>query len=96
MREGIVLAGGRGTPLFQTTPDEQSQFKRLIGDGSNWGVRFNYEVQPRPAGLAQALKMRQKIRVYLERFFYVLPPAFVFYLFRLVHFKASNLVHWVR
>lgn len=49
----LMLAGIQDI-LIITTPDDPSQFKRLLGDGSNWGVRFDYAVQPRPAGLTQA------------------------------------------
>ena len=40
--------------LIITTPEDQSSFQRLLGDGSGFGVRLSYAVQPRPEGLAQA------------------------------------------
>lgn len=40
--------------LIITTPDEQFLFKRLLGDGTQYGVRFTYAVQPKPNGLAEA------------------------------------------
>ena len=49
----LLLAGIRDI-LIITTPEDQSQFKRLLGDGAQFGVRLCYEVQPRPEGLAQA------------------------------------------
>jgi glucose-1-phosphate thymidylyltransferase len=49
----LVLAGIREI-LVITTPDEQAQFQRLLGDGTQWGLDLRYAVQPRPEGLAQA------------------------------------------
>jgi glucose-1-phosphate thymidylyltransferase len=49
----LMLAGIRDI-LVITTPEDQSQFKRLLGDGSQWGLRLSYVVQPSPDGLAQA------------------------------------------
>ncbi len=37
-----------------TTPEDQAQFQRLLGDGSQWGISFTWIVQPSPNGLAQA------------------------------------------
>jgi glucose-1-phosphate thymidylyltransferase len=41
--------------LIITTPEDQSQFKKLLGDGSQLGMKFSYEIQLEPKGLAQAL-----------------------------------------
>ena len=49
----LMMAGIRDI-LIITTPEDQDQFRRILGDGSNFGVALSYAVQPSPDGLAQA------------------------------------------
>ena len=49
----LVMAGLRDI-LIITTPEDQPQFRRLLGDGSQFGLQLSYVAQPRPEGIAQA------------------------------------------
>jgi glucose-1-phosphate thymidylyltransferase len=49
-----LMSAGIKDILVITTPDDQAQFQRLLGDGSQWGVKLSYAAQPNPDGLAQA------------------------------------------
>ena len=50
----VLMQAGIKDILIITTPQDQEGFKRLLGDGSEYGVNFQYAVQPSPDGLAQA------------------------------------------
>src|ERR671913_1079254 len=49
-----LMMAGVNEILVITTPEYQNQFKALLGDGSELGIRLEYAVQPSPDGLAQA------------------------------------------
>jgi len=51
---GTLMQAGIRDILIVTTPDDQSQFQRLLGDGSELGINLQYKAQPSPDGLAQA------------------------------------------
>jgi glucose-1-phosphate thymidylyltransferase len=50
----VLMLAGINEILIITTPEDQAAFKRLLGDGSELGCRFEYTVQEKPNGLAQA------------------------------------------
>ena len=52
----LMLAGIRDILLI-TTPEDQEQFRRVLGDGSDLGIALSYAVQPSPDGLAQAFQI---------------------------------------
>jgi glucose-1-phosphate thymidylyltransferase len=55
----LMLAGIRDI-LIITTPQDQEQFQRLMGDGSQWGIHLEYKIQPKPDGLSQAFILAEE------------------------------------
>ncbi len=56
----MLMLGGMREIAIITTPQDQSQFQQLLGDGSQWGLRFKYIEQKSPDGLAQAYTLAEK------------------------------------
>lgn len=54
----LMLAGIREIAVI-TTPQDQEQFRRALGDGAQWGLKLSYVVQPHPGGLAQAYTLTE-------------------------------------
>ncbi len=55
----LMLAGIRDIVVI-TTPEDSAGFRRLLGDGSQWGVAFTYKTQPKPDGIAQAFLIAEE------------------------------------
>jgi len=51
----LLMLGGVRDILVISSPRDLPNFKALLGNGMQWGIRFSYAVQPRPEGIAQAL-----------------------------------------
>jgi len=66
----VLMLGGIRDIAIITTPQDQDQFQRTLGDGSQWGLSLSYIVQPSPDGLAQAY-------ILAERFLDGAPSAMV-------------------
>ena len=56
----VLMLSGIQEIAIITTPEDQDQFKRLLGDGSQWGLSFDYITQPSPDGLAQAYLLAEE------------------------------------
>lgn len=56
----VLMLAGIKEILIITTPEDQSNFINLLGDGSDLGIKFSYVIQPSPDGLAQAFILGEK------------------------------------
>src|SRR5262249_50360869 len=52
-----LMLAGIGEILVITSPEDHSQFVRVLGDGSQWGIRLHYAEQAKPEGIAQAFSI---------------------------------------
>jgi glucose-1-phosphate thymidylyltransferase len=55
----LMLSGIKDI-LIISTPEDRDVLHRLLGDGSQWGMNFSFEIQPKPEGIAQALIIGEK------------------------------------
>jgi len=55
-----LMGAGISDIIIITTPEDHSSFKKLLGDGTQWGINLSYAEQPRPEGLAQAFLIGER------------------------------------
>ena len=56
----VAMLSGIKDILIITTPEDSESFKRLLGDGSQFGINLQYAVQPKPEGIAQAFLIAEE------------------------------------
>src|ERR1700686_2901397 len=56
-----LMMTGNPEPLIIPTPEEIEQFKRLLGDGRQWGIGLTYAIQDLPGGIAEAFLIGREV-----------------------------------
>ena len=64
----VLMLAEIGEILIITTPQDLDQFQKLLGDGSQWGIKLSYKIQLKPNGLAEAFILAEEFNCSLAKY----------------------------